>query len=252
MGGCRLLTVNVRGADPALVSDALRLLPAERRDALTLLRPHDRLLGTVGEAAIRTELSKRYGASCAGLPLVRNGRGKPYFAEREDFCFNLSHAGECVVCAFSDAPVGVDAEALVPRNFRSIAARLYSPRERREIENAPSPLARAYQFWTLRESVLKRLGLGIADLKRLSFGKEPPAAFLDGAELPVALFSFWLRLGEADFCAEGDADYSVALCCGTDLPPQKHFCGANELLRAFLAIDHQGDADFALRASPHA
>ena len=89
-----------------------------------------------------------------GLPMpeiAREPGGKPCFPSRPDICFNLSHSHGAAVCAIHDKPIGVDIEKLRP---------------------APRRLAAGmgdedfFRLWTAKEATVKRLGLGIAALRK--------------------------------------------------------------------------------------
>lgn len=93
-------------------------------------------------------VEREYGL--APLPgIAREAGGKPYFPERPEVCFNLSHSHGAAVCALHDKPVGVDIERLRP---------------------APGRLAKGmgaeafFRLWTAREATVKRSGRGIAAL----------------------------------------------------------------------------------------
>jgi len=91
-----------------------------------------------------------YGLST--LPCIaREEGGKPYFPERPDICFNLSHSYGAVVCAVHDRPVGVDIEKLRPAPKR-LAAGLDD--------------CTFFRRWTAMEASVKRDGKGIAALRR--------------------------------------------------------------------------------------
>lgn len=81
--------------------------------------------------------------------IARESGGKPFFPQRPDICFNLSHSRGAAVCALHDKPVGVDVEKLRP---------------------APRRLASGmadgafFRLWTAREATAKRAGLGLAAL----------------------------------------------------------------------------------------
>ena len=86
------------------------------------------------------------------MPTIeREKGGKPYFPQRKDICFNLSHSHGAAVCAVHHAPIGVDIERLRP---------------------APKRLASGmddltfFRLWTAKEASVKREGKGIAALLR--------------------------------------------------------------------------------------
>ena len=50
-----------------------------------------------------------------GLPLPEiacDSRGKPFFPQRQEICFNLSHCRGLAVCGISAFPLGVDCESI--------------------------------------------------------------------------------------------------------------------------------------------
>lgn len=83
--------------------------------------------------------------------IAREPGGKPYFPSRPDVCFNLSHSHGAVVCAVHDKPIGVDVEKLRPAPRRLAGG----------MEDAAF-----FRFWTAKEATIKRLGLGIAALRK--------------------------------------------------------------------------------------
>ncbi|MBD5160691.1 MAG: hypothetical protein HDT14_01430 [Oscillibacter sp.] len=103
-----------------------------------------------------------------GLPrlpeIAREPGGKPFFPDRPDICFNLSHSHGAAVCALHDRPVGIDVEKLRP---------------------APRRLAEGmedeafFRLWTAREATIKRRGEGISALLR-SLEPDPMCRCLEG------------------------------------------------------------------------
>jgi len=89
----------------------------------------------------------------AALPQVeRTPRGKPFFPGLEDRWFSLSHSGGIALCALSDAPVGVDVEAVRPRKA-GLPQRVLSESELARFDGTWEDF---YRSWTLKESWCKR------------------------------------------------------------------------------------------------
>jgi len=76
-----------------------------------------------------------------------------------------SHGYAALVLADSALRVGVDVEAVVPRDFVRMADIAYSPAEARHLTTLdPALLAgRFYEFWTLKEAFAKALELSLAE-----------------------------------------------------------------------------------------
>lgn len=89
--------------------------------------------------------------------------GKPYLEGEDDMYFNMSHAGKYSVCAFSDKPIGVDIERIKPIDL-SIAEKYYCKDEYVDImqRSKHNQLKRFYEYWVLKESFVKAVGLGLS------------------------------------------------------------------------------------------
>lgn len=89
--------------------------------------------------------------------------GKPYFVNRPDICFNVSHSDNAVICAFSQEEVGCDIEKVADRNIE-IAKRFFTESENEYIFSAKEiseQSQRFFRLWTLKESLLKCTGKGL-------------------------------------------------------------------------------------------
>ena len=81
--------------------------------------------------------------------IKKTPNGKPYFAGGLDIHFSLSHSKTHILCAISDAPIGVDIES--PRCISERAVKYFSsPAELSMF----SPL----ELWVLKESYVKLVG----------------------------------------------------------------------------------------------
>ena len=76
-----------------------------------------------------------------------------------------SHGYAALLLAEPALRVGIDVEAVVPRDFLRLAEIAYSATESRHLATLdPALLAgRFYEFWTLKEAFAKALGLSLAD-----------------------------------------------------------------------------------------
>lgn len=93
---------------------------------------------------------------------VVDSHGKPHIYdenEKDLFEFSLSHSGDYVACIISDKKCGIDIERVSERPFEKIAARVCHEDELKDING---DVKRFYDYWTLKESILKAVGLGLS------------------------------------------------------------------------------------------
>jgi len=95
----------------------------------------------------------------------QNEYGKPFLKHIKDFHFNTSHAGEWIICATHNLPLGVDVEHIQPIEF-DIAKRFFSKEEYIDLMNMDSlhRLSYFYELWTLKECYIKAEGKGLSIL----------------------------------------------------------------------------------------
>jgi 4'-phosphopantetheinyl transferase len=100
--------------------------------------------------------------------------GKPFIVDAPNF--SLANDGAVALCAISkDGVIGADIERLKPINLTDYRE-LMTFLEWREIYSHMVPLRRFYEFWTIKESVMKADGnIKNADLKEIYI--QPDVAF---------------------------------------------------------------------------
>ncbi len=111
-----------------------------------------------GRRLLAEMAAKHYGVR--DFPITCNENGKPL---TDDFFFNISHAGQWVVCALSDRPVGIDVEVLKPIKARPRYL-LFSEKESRYVNASKDRERRFFTLWTRKEAYLKALGGRLADM----------------------------------------------------------------------------------------
>ena len=118
------------------------------------------LSDTVGAHALLRE-AVRLAWGWEDLPrLDRGDRGKPWFPERPERHFNLSHSGPYALCALGDAPVGADVEQVWPRR-PFLPEKALSPEEFAWFQALGGRWEDFYTLWTLKEAKVKCLGSGL-------------------------------------------------------------------------------------------
>ena len=136
-------------------------IPTGLRDKICRFhRWQDQTAGLLGKILLLEGLSEYgYPSDCLnGLSYTEYGR--PFLSGAIDF--NISHSGEYVVCAISDtAKVGVDIE-----RRRSIELKDFdnymTPAQWEAIYASSRPFEKFFEFWTIKESVLKVDGRGLS------------------------------------------------------------------------------------------
>jgi 4'-phosphopantetheinyl transferase len=123
-------------------------------------RWQDRQANLMGKLLLIDTL-KRYGYDCHALKNLKyNEYGKPYL--EIDIDFNISHSGGFVFCASSASmKVGIDIEEVRPIKFDDYLY-LFTPSEKNDILKHHCPNRKFFQYWAIKESVLKAEGLGLS------------------------------------------------------------------------------------------
>ena len=148
-----------------------RASPERRARADRCRRQENALCCVVPEALLRFALGTD------SFSVEKAPGGKPFFPDRPDIRFNISHSGSKVVLAIGDREVGVDVERHREKtDVSAIARRFFHPEELAYMEQSPERLRqRFYEIWTGKESYVKFLGTGLQkDLRSFSiFAPEP-------------------------------------------------------------------------------
>lgn len=183
--------------------------PEAEEGTVAALLPPERLVRLrAGDLAKRTQILAsyallRYGAqrfwNLAPLPVLDCGpHGKPAFRDVPSCHFSLSHTAGLALCAFSDAPVGVDGERLRPVDPA-----------RAERLRLGADSAAFFREWTARESRVKLRGGSVLECRA-----------------PVLS-----RPGEHDHTLEIAPGYAAAVCTLSDAPVRVECLKLEELLR---------------------
>lgn len=102
--------------------------------------------------------------SNADIRFELNAYGKPRLSGADNYHFNVSHAGEWVVCMVDSEPVGVDVEHVKAMDI-TMARSFFAEEEYRYVmESAQSKeqMQRFYHIWTAKESYIKAVGKGLS------------------------------------------------------------------------------------------
>lgn len=123
----------------------------------------DKISSLFSELLLFKVLKDYYYLNPSDLIIKKTKYNKPYLANIDNVHYNISHSGDWVVCAVSPVPVGVDIEKIVDIDF-SLISKYYSTKEIHEFKKVPKQhkLACFYNLWTLKESYIKAVGMGLS------------------------------------------------------------------------------------------
>ena len=206
----RLALASVRPlADPGRFAQALARVSPQRREKIARLRAEGAQRFSLGAALLLDRLLADAGLAPAG-DFAFGAQGKPYLPDRPGVHFSLSHSGDYVLCALSDSELGCDVET--PRRCDlALASRFFHAEEAAWLFSLPQAEQKAafLRLWTLKESYIKALGLGLAlPLDSFCILPAPGGWALTHAEGPGA----WA------LCSFESADCFCAVCA--EAPPE--------------------------------
>lgn len=148
---------------------------ARRKRILSMGDRTARVCSALAELLLRHSLRAEYGLT--DLPRIETGeKGKPFFPDRPDLHFNLSHCKTTVACALDRTPVGVDVQEIRPLRRQDgppAVFRVLSDSERAWVTAGETEAEQARRFtavWTCKEAWGKAKGLGfLYDMKTTDF-----------------------------------------------------------------------------------
>jgi 4'-phosphopantetheinyl transferase len=166
------------------VAKWLSYVTPEQRERLSRYRRRaDFLRSLAGEAMVREIVGAEVGVQPAALAIARSEQGKPYLADYPHIHFNISHAGEWVVCAVSEHEVGVDIEKVREKGLSpALIKRVLSEREREQLAALTGEVKKVafYCFWTMKEAYAKRAGRGLGmELREIMLENDDKVRVLD-------------------------------------------------------------------------
>jgi 4'-phosphopantetheinyl transferase len=144
----------------SIFNSYLRLLPIElQKKNSRFLRWQDKHSHLLGKLLLNKGL-KNYGYENLLAELKYSHYGRPYLNEFIDF--NISHSGNYVICAIAnDSQLGIDIEKIEEINFSEFVD-ILRDEEWNQIVNSTNPLFTFYEYWTMKESVIKAEGRGLS------------------------------------------------------------------------------------------
>lgn len=144
-------------SDPMLNSELLHKLPTERQQRIHVLKQEKSRRQSMGVGLLLQKVLALYHMQDSQVYVGEHG--KPMIEGLE---FNLSHAGNLVICAVSDKHVGCDIEKLREAP-KGVAERYFSDAEQAYLSQfSGEEYNRAFfELWTMKESYVKMTGEGL-------------------------------------------------------------------------------------------
>ena len=145
-------------------------MPSYRMKKIDAMKVENGKLLSLGAGILLEKGLEEFGVRGAEIALSANK--KPYINGADSLYFNLSHSGSMAVCAFSDSEVGIDVEKI--KVFKdNLIEYVFDKREIeyiRSLENHDDEKNALYTgLWTMKESIMKYSGKGIAMVPKSIF-----------------------------------------------------------------------------------
>jgi 4'-phosphopantetheinyl transferase len=147
-----------------LFESLLREVDEERKIKISkFVYKEDAYRTLIGDVLIRSMICEKLKVNNKQLSFYTNEYGKPFINNTINIHFNVSHAAEWVLCAISNAEIGIDIELIQPIDL-DIAKYYFSDIEymdllkKRDAEKIPY----FFDLWTLKESYIKARGMGLS------------------------------------------------------------------------------------------
>lgn len=139
----------------------LSMISSERRAKLEKMKNDSSICQSLGAGVLLRLALEECGLRERIEQIKTGAHGKPYL-EDAAFHFSLSHSGTYAVCAFSDAPIGVDLQQ-VKEAMPRLTSRILTDAERDYLESLPEGERHLvfYRIWARKESLLKWDGRGL-------------------------------------------------------------------------------------------
>ena len=143
------------------IGDLYQNLPEWRiNKSLSFHRPIDRYL-CAKSFSLLLELLTCHFSIDSNPTISYSYSGKPFLQDYPSIHFNYSHCEKGIICAVGDEPVGVDIEQI--QYDDNLAQYVLNNDEYENVLTSRAFDEQFIQYWTMKESKIKLLGIGIDD-----------------------------------------------------------------------------------------
>ncbi|GEM_PF-2327988 len=107
--------------------------------------------------------------------IEKDSKGKPFFVNRKDIFFSISHTREYIAICFDNKPIGIDMETIREKKI-PLAERFFNTKEVDYLKSIKNRESNEFSFtsfedtdlaftqlWTIKEAYVKMIGQGIAN-----------------------------------------------------------------------------------------
>lgn len=159
----------------------LTLVDNEKRERIKKFKfENDRLRSLYGEIMARSLAVQELHIANDKLVKKINEHGRPYFDNVENWHYSISHSGKYVACAVSNFNLGVDIEH--KNGYKEKISKRFFAKDEIESLSLCDESNREklfYTFWTIKESYVKYLGVGLVkELSSFSVKKDESGFYI--------------------------------------------------------------------------
>jgi len=150
--------------DPLLEQKLLEALPTEKQEKIRrFFHRADALRCMTADILSRYMICRTLAIKNSEIQLNVNPFGKPLLSEDTGCHFNQSHSGQWVVGILATSPCGIDVEEIRDADM-DVAEHCFAKQEFHDLQRIPAQRRGEYFFdlWTLKESYVKAIGLGLS------------------------------------------------------------------------------------------
>lgn len=189
-----------------------------RNETIRKKKKLDKIQRVVSELLVKFVLKEIYQVNIKKLKIIRGRYGKPFI--NVPIHFNISHSKNIILVAFSEkTEIGIDIEEIKQISITTLQ-KVFLKDEYEYIqcqEGQEQRLKVFYKFWTLKESYLKYLGVGLyRDMDTFGFTIGKIIALKDLLEPAYS--------DRVQFVTGNIENYSYSLCCNKEESIHKVEC----------------------------
>ncbi len=135
---------------------------------------------TLAYGMLGCALNDKYNISTSKIIIRKNENGKPFlFSSQKNIKISVSHSGHIVAVALSRSEIGIDVQKVDGDSGNVFCYEdFFAYDEMKYIDSFPKRSVIFAVFWTRKEALIKRLGLGICDGLRCSCFNKATHSFM--------------------------------------------------------------------------